>query len=323
MSYLLEVRAVISALFILGASVARSGDTVEPARAEIEAQIQRLNSEEFETRENALSALRRMGAEVLAPAKAAYEAAGNENPELSVRLEALIYGPRVRQFNATGWVKALKANSYEDRMEAVTALEAMGLDALPQIETIALDNDPFLKHTGLWLLSRLGDKAKAAAPCVRKLLASEMEYIDAHELSFDKEADGWALYLHPRSQELGDPPVVDYHLGEKDGDAYSYPYDIMARIESVTYERRRTCVVRPWSDFCKAYEGSANLRGAMIAYAFCPQDRCDVMKVLPSLSLKLLCHTLERVGPGGEGEVLIKHAQLKIVELMSREMGRP
>ncbi|MCW8130667.1 MAG: hypothetical protein KIS92_09980 [Planctomycetota bacterium] len=320
MSYLLEVRvAALSAVVVLGLASVRAGDSVEPAGGEIDAQIQRLNSADFDTREAALASLRAMGATALEKAKATLEAAGDDQPELNMRLEALIHGPRVRQQSAATWIKGLKSSSYEDRIEAVNALESMGVAALPQVETLALDKDPYLRHAGMWLLAVLGEKANAAAPSIRKLLVAEMEYLDAHEISYEKENEFWSMYLHPRPN-FGMPPIVDFHLGDKDGEAYSYPYDIMARLESVTYEHRRTCIVRPWSDFSKPYEGCANLRGTMLSYAYCPQDRRDAMKVLPSLSLKLLCYTLERVGPGGEGQALLKRANLKIVDLMSREM---
>lgn len=320
MSYLLDVRVVValSAALVLGITATHAGDSVEPSSGDIDAQFQRLNSNDYETREAALANLRMCGSGVLEKAKSMLDAAADQ-PELAIRLNALLNGPRVHQVCAFTWVKALKSSSFEDRIEAVNALESMGVDALPQIEGIACDTDPFLRHAGLWLLSVLGEKANAAAPSLRKLLVSEMAYLDEHEVSYEKENEFWSLYLRPRPN-YGTVPVVDYHLGDKDGDPYSYPYDIMARLESVTYEHRRTCVVRPWSDFSKPYEASANLRGAMFAYAFCPQDRCDAMKILPSLSLKLLCHTLERVGPGGEGQALLKRASLKIVDLMSREM---
>lgn len=321
--YLPAVRAAAIATALIGTLSARSGDFVTPDTTEIDAQIQRLNSDEFETRESALVALRRMGAAVLKKAQTARDAAGDDDPELQCRLDAVINGPRVGRYCAVGWIKLLKYNNYEDRAEALRALEAMEESALPQIETLMECNDAFLRHTGLWLAARLGERARSCAGAVSRLLSAELAVLEEREAAGEKDGETWPLYIHPRSPDLGDPPVVDFNLGEHDGDAYSYPYDIMSRIESVTFERRRVCLLRPWSEVSKPREAAGQLRGVMLALCFCPQDRSESIRILPSLNLTVLCHALERLGVNGQSNVLLKRARLKIAELLSHETARP
>ncbi|MBI3831456.1 MAG: hypothetical protein HY291_18195 [Planctomycetes bacterium] len=311
------------AAVLLGSFSARSGDSVTPASTEIDAQIQRLNSADFETREAALVALRRMGAAVLKQTQAARDAADEDNPELESRLDAVLNGPRVGRYCAAGWIKLLKANNYEDRSEALRALESMDETALPQIETLVECNDAYLCHAGLWLAVRLGDRAHACAGTVARLLSGELAALEEREAAGEKDGETWPLFIHPRSPDLGDPPVVDFNLGEHDGDAYSYAYDIMSRIESITFERRRVCLLRPWSDVVRPSEAAGQLRGVALALCFCPQDRTESVRILPSLNLTILCHSLERLGADGPAEALLKRAHLKISELLSHETARP
>jgi hypothetical protein len=255
--------------------------------------------------------------------QAARDAAGEDQPELESRLDAVLNGPRVGRYCAAGWIKLLKANNYEDRSEALRALESMNETALPQIETLVDCNDAFLRHAGLWLAVRLGERARSCSGAVSRLLSEELAALEEREAAGEKDGETWPLYIHPRSPDLGDPPVVDFNLGEHDGDAYSYPYDIMSRIESITFERRRICLIRPWSDVGKPREAAGQLRGVMLAYCFCSQDRCDSVKILPSLNLTILCHSLERLGSDGPSDALLKRARLKIAELLSHETARP
>jgi len=314
---------LLAATFLPGNLPACAAEAAAPAEERIKALISCLNSESFDAREDAVSALRRLGAAALPQVREARKAAGEDAPELQERLDAVISGPRVQERRVAAWLQQLKATSYDERLAALEALETAGVQALPQVEGLLAETDPFLAHAGLWLLARLNKDAQPAMPAVVRRLTARLEALEDRDGAPQKEPESWSVFIHPRGPELGDPPVVDFHLGERDAEPQSYAYDIISRTEGVTFERRRVCLLQPWSNLGDARDAYAHLRGVVLAFGFIHSERTDVMRVHPALELSVLSQTLQRLGASESEKALLKRTHLRIGELLSRETARP
>lgn len=288
--------------------------------------IASLGAAELEAREAGVAALRLLGAGVLPRLREFRQR--EEDPELRARLDDVLTGPRLNGLRALEWTRRLPDAGYDERLRIVDLLASRDEQVFPQAHAMLQDTHPLRRWAGLWLCARLGPKARSAYPEARAWLEEALARAERERCTRAAQAEQaacagespvtpWPVFLKPRDPELGDPPVVDFLLGTREGDGYSYPYDIRTTIQRALYDESRTGTVRAFSEPIPLGERPGLLWGTLLAFVHGMPDRDTRLTADPGLELTVVAYALERLGDGESDRGLLRRAQIEAVAWIS------
>jgi len=281
-----------------------------------------LGGEEYEAREAAVAALRRLGAETLPYLKELRQ--HEEEPEIRARLDEVLLGPRLGGLRAAEWARRLPEAGYEGRLRTLDLLAEQGERVFPQAHEMLGDAHPLRRWAGLWLCARLGAKARPAQAAARAwleeaLARAEREACAQAASAHESPAAPWPIFLKPRDPDLGDPPVIDFLLGSREGDGYSYPYEIRTLIQRALCDEGRAGTVRACTEPPAAAERPALLWGTLQAFVYGLPDRDTRLAPDPALELAVVAYALERLGAEESDRELLKQARTRAAEWLSEK----
>ncbi|MCZ7648510.1 MAG: hypothetical protein M5U26_25165 [Planctomycetota bacterium] len=292
--------ALLAALLAAGPACVAQED---PARSALEAQLLNLNHPDFDTRTAAMEALVVAGPDAWDWLRR--RRAGAPDLETACRMDEILRGPQVSGRCLDEWAAALRAPDEGPRVAALAVLETAGTRALPVLPSLLADPDLQLRYAGCWLAANLGERARSLAPLVARELARALKEPAAAAGFHDPCAAWLPVYLKPLVTRAGGEPWCHYYLGGREACRFAAQADIEEGLCTLRPALEPRAVVCPFGP-ADPREDRSQLWGVYDALERLRRAEWTDRAVDPALHLRMLVYVLERLGPGAEGQALIR-----------------
>ncbi|MBE7464622.1 MAG: hypothetical protein HS116_14185 [Planctomycetes bacterium] len=255
--------------------------------------LAQLTHPDYETREEAERALRRLGPACVPELLQARSGARDE--PLRYALDRLLLGPTIGEHSVWAWVDRLNDREAAVRAEAFAALEAAGDEALLQLPRLLEAHDLRTRYTGYWLIARLGARAQTLAPLLREEFARALEHPSGASGTSALRAAAVPVYLRAVASHRESQAWCDFFYASPDDKGFTSVDEMYDRLR-MNHEGSETPALVRTTHPPRAEEGRSLLWGARQALEWLRQAEWETVAVAPELHLSLLAYALEAVG---------------------------